>query len=151
MTFPKPFMKVTAQDNNATVDTMCRHLSIKLLCMLTSLAAEKQAASNHIVCLGSHAQWCSKCWGSYTRILVQLKIKYGHPFWSVFNPASLHSLALVLERKMLPRVEEREEKHKKRWVGWSPASPGLASGLVSFTTKPPPPVWERWTIRGEVV
>lgn len=36
VTFAKPFMKVTAFDNNATVGTMCRHLSVKFLCRITS-------------------------------------------------------------------------------------------------------------------
>lgn len=89
---------------------MCRHLSIKFLCRISSCGEVGYYQSYHMPG-GAHAQGHNECWKSHTRMLVKLKIKYGHPIWPLAKPASLHSIVLVLERKMLPRVEETGEKH----------------------------------------
>lgn len=70
---------------------------------------------------GTYAQRRTEYGESHTRTSAQLKLKGGHPIGSLAKPASFHSIALVVERKVLPRVEETGEKRKKIWAELYPA------------------------------
>lgn len=142
-------MKVTARDNNARVGTMCRHLSVKFLCRITSCIEVSCQQSYCRPGEPMHRDIMDAAGVgvvvSHIRILVQPKIKHGHPFCGLWSRQALSPLTCISSRKEnAPRGWRRQRRSLRRdelGEALHPQSLLLVWWLwVSFTAKSQPPV-----------